>query len=66
MNIERFWMKATDFYNINHDKYCRAILTEEEKRDTATDFLTDIEGLAGEWYNSGTDTDQNNSKEQEQ
>tara|TARA_Y100000310_G_scaffold120427_2_gene119203 strand:+ start:6708 stop:6911 length:204 start_codon:yes stop_codon:yes gene_type:complete len=51
VNVDRFWQKASDLYNLHHDKYRRAVLTDEEALGTVTDFLTDVEGLAGEWYN---------------
>ena len=52
MNPNQFWQKATDFYNIYHGKYRRAILTDEELRETVTDYISDVMTLMGEWYNS--------------
>ena len=50
MRVDQFWQKAADFYSIHRSKYLHAVITDEEKRETVTDFLTDIEALAGEWY----------------
>ena len=55
MRVDRFWRKATDFYNIHRGKYLHAVITDEEMRNTVTDFLADIEGLAGEWYSPDLD-----------
>jgi len=55
MTPNQFWQKATDFYSIHHGKYRHAVLTDEEMRNTVTDFLADIEGLAGEWYSPDLD-----------
>jgi len=59
MNINQFWQKATDFYDISHGKYRYAILTDEELRETVTDFIGDMMTLMGEWYSS----QENNDKE---
>lgn len=56
MNIDKFWQKARDLYTIYHTKYKHALLTEEEKRQTATDFLADIWALSGEWYSLEDET----------
>ena len=50
MRADLFWQKVKDFYDIHHGKYLHAVITDEEKRNTVTDFLSDIEGLTGEWY----------------
>ena len=52
MNPDQFWQKATDFYNIYHGKYRRAVLTDNELRETVTDYIGDMMTLMGEWYNS--------------
>lgn len=57
MRADQFWRKVTDFYSIHHDKYLHAALTDEGMRNTVTDFLTDIEGLAGEWRSPEGDSE---------
>ena len=57
MNPEQFWQKATDFYDIYHGKYRRAILTDDELRATVTDYIGDMMTLMGEWYNSQGNSD---------
>ena len=52
MNPDQFWQKATDFYDIHHGKYRHAILTDEELRETVTDFIGDMMTLMSDWYNS--------------
>lgn len=52
MRPDQFWQKATDIRDIYHDKYRRAILTDEELRATVTDYIGDMMTLVGEWYNS--------------
>jgi len=52
MTPNQFWQKATDYYDIYHGKYRRAILTDEELRETVTDYIGDIMTLMSEWYNS--------------
>ena len=52
MDSEMFWHSASDIYNLHHGKYQRAVLTDNEKRETVSDFLVDMESLASEWYNS--------------
>jgi len=59
---DQFWQKATDTYNLYHDKYRRAVLTDEEKREGIGDFLTDMEFLAIDWHSSQG----NSSKEDKQ
>ncbi|MBU1173268.1 MAG: hypothetical protein KKD44_27190 [Proteobacteria bacterium] len=61
MNPDQFWRKATDYYDIYHGKYRRAVLTDEELRETVADFIEDMMALMGEWYNS----QENNDKEKE-
>jgi len=51
VNTDQFWNRASDIFNLHHDKHRRAVLTDEEKRETVTDFLVDVESLAYEWYN---------------
>ena len=52
MNADQFWLRAADIYNLYHDKYRRAVLTDEEIRETVTDFNNDIVTLIGEWLGS--------------
>ena len=59
MNHNQFWQKATDIHDIYHGKYRRAVLTDEELRETVMDFLVDMDALAGEWCS----TQGGNSKE---
>ena len=54
LTIDKFWNKASDIFNLYHNKYRFAILTDEEKRETVTDFLADADNLAMEWYNPET------------
>lgn len=51
MNTDQFWQKATDYYDIYHGKYRRSVLTDEELRETVTDYIGDLMTLIGEWYN---------------
>jgi len=51
MRHDQFWQKATDVYDISHGKYRHAILTDEELRETVTDYIGDMMTLMGEWYN---------------
>ena len=51
MNHNQFWQKATDIHDVYHGKYRRAVLTDEEMRDTVTDYIGDMMTLMGEWYN---------------
>ena len=57
MNHNQFWQKATDFYTIHHSKYRRAVLTDEELRETVTDYIGDMMTLMSEWYNSQGNSD---------
>ena len=50
MNHTQFWQKATDIHDSYHDKYRRAVLTDEELRVTVTDYIGDMMTLMGEWY----------------
>ena len=52
MNHSQFWQKATDYYDIHHGKYRRAVLTDKELRETVTDYIGDMMTLMGEWYNA--------------
>jgi len=49
---DQFWRKATDIHDLHHDKYRRAILTDEELRETVMDYIGDMMTLMGEWYSS--------------
>lgn len=51
MNTDQFWNRASDIYKLHYNKHQYAVLTDEEKRETVTDFLVDVEGLASAWYN---------------
>jgi len=62
MRHDQFWRKATDFYSIYHGKYRRAILPDEELRETVTDYIGDMMTLMGEWYNSQEDNDKETGK----
>ena len=57
MKPDQFWQKATDFYDIHHGKYRHAVLTDEELRDTVTDYIGDMMTLMSEWYNSPENKD---------
>ena len=57
MRPDQFWQKANDIHDIYHDKYRRAILTEEELRATVTDYIGDMMTLMSEWYNSQENND---------
>ena len=57
MGPDRFWQKATDYYDIYHGKYRRAILTDEELRETVTDYIGDMMTLMEEWYSSQGNND---------
>ena len=61
MRPDQFWQKATDYYNIYHGKYRHAILTDDELRETAPDFIGDMMTLMGDWYSF----QENNDKESE-
>lgn len=52
MNIEQFWRKAADIYNLYHDRYRRALLTEEEQRKDIASFNSDMDALDSEWFKS--------------
>jgi len=52
MTLDQFWQKATDYYDIYHGKFRRAVLTDEELRETVTDYIGDMMTLMGDWYNS--------------
>ena len=62
MNPNQFWQKATDNYDIYHGKYRHAILTDDELRETVTDYIGDMMTLMSEWYNSqgGNDKESKN------
>ncbi len=62
MNHNQFWQKATDIYAIHHGKYRRAVLTDDELRETVTDFIGDMMTLMGDWYNSQGNDDKENGK----
>ena len=62
MNPNQFWQKATDFYNIYYGKYRRAILTDEELRETVTDYIGDLMTLMSEWYSSQGNNDKEKGK----
>ncbi len=64
MRASQFWQKVSDFYSIHHGKYQHAVLTDVEMWNTVTDFLTDIEGLAAEWFNP--DPNESTGKENKQ
>ena len=57
MNHNQFWQKATDIHDIYHDKYRRAVLTDEELQDTVVDYIGDMMTLMSEWYNSQGNSD---------
>ena len=57
MNSDQFWQKATDIHDIYHDKYRRAVLTDDELRATVTDFIGDMMTLMGDWYSSQGNND---------
>ena len=59
MNHRQFWQKATDYYDIYHGKYRRAVLTEEELRETVTDYIGDMMTLMGEWHSTKELNDDN-------
>ncbi len=52
MNPDQFWQKATDTYDVYHRKYRHAVLTDEELRETVTDYIGDMIVLIGDWYSS--------------
>ena len=52
MNHAQFWQKATDIHNLYHSKYRRVVLTDEELRETVTDYIGDMMTLISDWYNS--------------
>jgi hypothetical protein len=60
MNINQFWQKATDIHDLYHGKYRRAILTDDELRETVTDYIGDMMTLMGEWY--GLQEDNNDKR----
>lgn len=51
MNPEQFWRRAADIYNLYHDRYRRAVLTEEEQHEDISSFNADMDALASEWVN---------------
>lgn len=61
MTPNQFWQKATDYYNIHYGKFRHAVLTDEELRETVTDYIGDMMALMGDWYSSRDD----NNKEKE-
>ena len=65
MNHNQFWQKATDIHDLYHGKYRRAILTDEEQRETVTDYIGDMMTLMGEWYSSQNDTDKEQQNDNE-
>ena len=58
MNTDQFWQKATDYYNIYYGKYRHAILTDEELRETVTDYIGDLMTLMSEWYSTQENNDE--------
>ena len=58
LTTDKFWNKASDIFNLYHNKYRFAILTDEEKRETVTDFLAATDDLVDEliagWHNPET------------
>lgn len=52
MNIDKFWNRASDVFSLYHDRYRRAILTDEEKQKDIANFTSDVEKLAAEWIAS--------------
>jgi len=65
MNESDFWNMASDTYNLYHDRYRRAILTDEEIREDISGFLTDVDLLATEWYNREDNNKGDNKEEGE-
>jgi hypothetical protein len=51
VNTDQFWNRASDIFNLHRGRYRHAVLTDEEKLETVTDFLVDVESLACAWYN---------------
>ncbi len=49
MNIDKFWRQTEDTFNLYHDRYRRAVLTEQEQRTDIRLFLSDMVKLAAEW-----------------
>jgi hypothetical protein len=49
MNESQFWQKASDIYNQYHDRYKRAILTDDEVRQDILKFNWDMRRLVREW-----------------
>ena len=62
MNPDQFWQRATDYCDIYHGKYRRAVLTDKELRETVTDYIGDMMTLMSEWYNSRENNDKESSK----
>ncbi len=48
MDIDKFWLRARDIYDLYHDRYRRAVLTEQEQLRDVSDFLTDMDRLRRE------------------
>lgn len=57
MDIRHFWDRASDIFNLHHNKYRFTILTDREKRVTVTDFLLDMNALSLEWYSPDNETE---------
>jgi len=51
LTIDKFWMKANDIHDLYYSRSRHAILTDEEQLSDVSDFLADMETLAGEWHN---------------
>ena len=57
MNPNQFWQKATDYYDIYRGKFHHVVLTDEELRETVTDYIGDMMTLMEEWYSSQGNND---------
>ena len=51
MNTVQFWLKVGDIFHLYHGDYRHGILTDEEQLENVSEFLTDMDALASEWYN---------------
>ena len=51
MSLNQFWRKADHILTIYRSKYRHAILTDDEQLENVSEFLTDMDALASEWYN---------------
>ncbi len=49
MDIDKFWHRTEDVFNLYHDRYRRAVLTDEEQQKDVASFISDMDSLAAEW-----------------